>query len=162
MNQVRNAVLELESDAFEYRRSADDLLHTRFIEAAKRHWFSFCMADTTGTELSYGKTLIGAFLLARWINRNCPNGSMVGVILPASVGGSLVNMAILLAGKVPVNLNFTAGGESMTSAIAQCKITTIVTSRVSYPRPISKLSMAWNFSRNQKDLRHNGKNVGDG
>ena len=130
VNQVRNAVLELESDAFEYRRSADDLLHTGFIEVAKRHWFSFCMADTTGTELSYGKTLIGAFLLARWISKNCPNESMVGVILPASVGGSLVNIAILLAGKVPVNLNFTAGGESMASAIAQCKITTIVTSRV--------------------------------
>jgi acyl-[acyl-carrier-protein]-phospholipid O-acyltransferase / long-chain-fatty-acid--[acyl-carrier-protein] ligase len=41
-----------------------------------------------------------------------------------------VNIAILLAGKVPVNLNFTAGSESMASAVAQCKITTIVTSRV--------------------------------
>jgi len=130
VNEVRNAVLELESDAFEHRGNADDLLHTRFIEVAKRHWFSFCMADTTGTELSYGKTLIGAFLLARWIRENCSNGSKVGVILPASVGGSLVNIAILLAGKVPVNLNFTAGSESMASAITQCKITTIVTSRV--------------------------------
>ena len=130
VNQVRNAVLELESDAFEYRRSADDLLHARFIEVAKRHWFSFCIADTSGTELTYGKTLIGAFLLASWIRKNCSNESMVGVILPASVGGSLVNVAILLAGKVPVNLNFTAGGESMASAIAQCKITTTMTSRV--------------------------------
>jgi len=130
VNEVRNAVLELESDAFKHRGNADDLLHTRFIEVAKRHWFSFCMADTTGTELSYGKTLIGAFLLTRWIRENCSNGSKVGVILPASVGGSLVNIAILLAGKVPVNLNFTAGSESMASAITQCKITTIVTSRV--------------------------------
>ena len=36
--------------------SAADLLHTRFIRMAKRRWFSFCMADTTGTELSYGKS----------------------------------------------------------------------------------------------------------
>ena len=130
VTQVRNAVLELESDAFAYRHSAGNLLHTRFIEVAKRRWFSFCMADTTGAELTYGKTLIGAFLLARWIKTNCQKDSMVGVLLPASVGGSLVNIAILLAGKVPVNLNFTAGNESMASAIAQCNIKTVLTSRV--------------------------------
>ncbi len=130
VNQVRNAVLELESDAFAYRRSAGDLLHARFIEVAKRHWFSFCMADTTGTELTYGKTLIGALLLARWVKKNCPTETTIGVILPASVAGSLVNIAILLAGKVPVNLNFTAGSESVASAVAQCNIKTIVTSRV--------------------------------
>ena len=99
VNQVRNAVLELESDAFAYRRSAGDLLHARFIEVAKRHWFSFCMADTTGTELTYGKTLIGALLLARWVKKNCPTETTIGVILPASVAGSLVNIAILLAGE---------------------------------------------------------------
>jgi len=55
---------------------------------------------------------------------------MVGVILPASVGGALTNIAILLAGKVPVNLNFTSGAEAMVSAIDQCGIKTILTSRV--------------------------------
>ena len=128
--QVRSAVLELESDAVAYRRGAGDLLHVKFIEMAKRRWFSFCMADTTGVELSYGKTLIGALLLARWVRKHCARESMVGVILPASVGGSLVNIAILLAGKVPVNLNFTAGSDAMASAIAQCGIKTILTSRV--------------------------------
>ncbi|TMA87742.1 MAG: hypothetical protein E6J74_29050 [Deltaproteobacteria bacterium] len=130
VNQVRNAVLELESDAFRYRRTAGDLLHSRFIEIAKRHWFSFCMADTTGAALTYGKTLIGALLLARWVKKTCPKETMIGVILPASVAGSLVNIAILLAGKIPVNLNFTAGSEATAAALAQCKIKTIITSRV--------------------------------
>jgi acyl-[acyl-carrier-protein]-phospholipid O-acyltransferase / long-chain-fatty-acid--[acyl-carrier-protein] ligase len=130
VHQVRNAVLELESDAFVHRPSARDLLPTRFIEVAKRHWFSFCMADTTGTELTYGKTLIGALLFGQWVRKTCQSDKMVGVLLPASVGGSLVNIAIMLAGKVPVNLNFTAGSESMASAIAQCNIKTVLTSRV--------------------------------
>ena len=65
---------------------------------------------------------------------------MVGVLLPATVAGSLVNIAILLAGKVPVNLNFTAGAESMAAAVSQCQITTIITSRHFYPKQIS-LSM---------------------
>ncbi|MCH8054805.1 MAG: AMP-binding protein [Deltaproteobacteria bacterium] len=55
---------------------------------------------------------------------------MVGLLLPASVAGALANIAVLLAGKVPVNLNFTAGREAMTSAIEQCGIRTIITSRV--------------------------------
>jgi acyl-[acyl-carrier-protein]-phospholipid O-acyltransferase/long-chain-fatty-acid--[acyl-carrier-protein] ligase len=127
--QVRNAVLELESNAFSYRACARDLLHTRFIQSAKRSWFSFCMADTTGAELTYGKALIGAFMLARWIKRHCRHDTMVGILLPASVGGALVNLAALLAGKVPVNLNFTAGPELTASAVSQCHIKTIVTSR---------------------------------
>ena len=128
--EVRNAVAELESKAFDHRPSAADLLHTRFIQAAKRHWFAFCMADTTGTELNYGKTLIGSLLLSRWIRQHCASQSMVGVLLPASVGGSLANIAILLSGKVPVNLNFTAGSAAMASATEQCGIETILTSKV--------------------------------
>ncbi len=128
--QVRSAVLELESEAVEYRQSAKDLLHTRFVEMAKRRWRSFCMADTTGSELTFGKTLIGSLLLANWVRKHCSMEAMVGVMLPASVGGALVNIAIQLAGKVPVNLNFTSGKEAMASAVAQCKIKTIITSEV--------------------------------
>ncbi len=127
--EVRQAVLELESHAAHHRRAANDLLHCKFIRSAKRHWFSFCMADTTGTELNFGKTLIGSLLLAQWVKQRCAKEDMIGVMLPPSVGGALANIAVLLAGKVPVNLNFTSGAETMTSAIEQCRISTILTSR---------------------------------
>jgi acyl-[acyl-carrier-protein]-phospholipid O-acyltransferase/long-chain-fatty-acid--[acyl-carrier-protein] ligase len=129
VHQVRNAVLELESNAFDRRESTLDLLHTKFIKVAKRSWSSFCMADTTGVELTYGKTLTGSCLFARWVKNHCADQKMVGIILPSSVGGSLVNIAVLLAGKVPVNLNFTSGAETLATAITQCQIKTIVTSR---------------------------------
>jgi acyl-[acyl-carrier-protein]-phospholipid O-acyltransferase/long-chain-fatty-acid--[acyl-carrier-protein] ligase len=130
VQEVRNAVLELESTAVAVREGSATLLHTRFIQMAKRRWSSLCMADSTGAELTYGKTLIGSLVLAKWLRRHCAGESMVGVILPASVGGALANIAILLAGKIPVNLNFTAGSEAMSAAIAQCAIKTIVTSRL--------------------------------
>jgi acyl-[acyl-carrier-protein]-phospholipid O-acyltransferase / long-chain-fatty-acid--[acyl-carrier-protein] ligase len=130
VQEVRQAVLELESRAFEYRRGTHGLLHTKFIRTAKRHWSSLCMADTTGTQLSFGKALIGAMLLARWLRKHTTGDSMIGVILPASAGGALANIAVFLAGKIPVNLNFTSGQEAMAAAIRQCDIKTIVTSRL--------------------------------
>jgi acyl-[acyl-carrier-protein]-phospholipid O-acyltransferase/long-chain-fatty-acid--[acyl-carrier-protein] ligase len=126
---LRQSVMELESNAARYRKSARDLLHGRFIRKAKRRRFSFAMADTTGVDLSFGKMLAGSLLFSRWVRKHCAGERMIGVLLPASVGGVLVNIAILLAGKVPVNLNFTAGSETMTSAIRQCGIKTVLTSR---------------------------------
>ncbi|MGN6716415.1 MAG: acyl-[ACP]--phospholipid O-acyltransferase [Candidatus Binatia bacterium] len=127
---VRSAILELESHAIGLRESTVGLLHTSFIRMAKRRWFSFCMADTTGTQLTYGKTLVGSLLFSKKIEHRCAGESMIGVLLPASVAGALTNLAILLAGKVPVNLNFTAGRDAMESALAECGIRTLITSRL--------------------------------
>jgi len=128
--EVRSAIAELESHAVGLRESTVGLLHTSFIRMAKRRWFSFCMADTTGTELTYGKTLVGSLLLAEKIEHRCAAESMIGVLLPASVAGALTNLAILFRGKVPVNLNFTAGRDAMESALAECGIKTLITSRL--------------------------------
>jgi acyl-[acyl-carrier-protein]-phospholipid O-acyltransferase / long-chain-fatty-acid--[acyl-carrier-protein] ligase len=130
-DQVRQAVLELASEATtKYRRKPTDLLPAKFVQMAKRRWFSFCMADTTGTELTFGKALIGSMMLRRWLSEHCREDRMVAVMLPASVGGAVANLAITLAGKVPVNINFTAGQGAMSSAIKQCGIKTILTSRL--------------------------------
>ena len=53
----------------------------------------------------------------------------MGILLPTSVGGALVNMAASLSGRVVVNLNFTAGKAAMSSASAQAGVKTVVTSR---------------------------------
>ncbi|MEE8303292.1 MAG: MFS transporter, partial [Candidatus Tectomicrobia bacterium] len=127
--QARQAIMELGCAAVDHRRARHDLLHRRFIATAKRRWSRFCMADSTGQELTYGKTLVGSLLLARWLRQQRPHDTMVGLLLPASVGGALANIAVLLSGKTPVNLNFTAGREAMTAAIAQCGIQTVLTSR---------------------------------
>src|ERR1035441_5596613 len=65
-----------------------------------------------------------------WVARSLPNcPTMVGVLLPSTVAGALVNLSLTLRGAVPVNLNFTAGADAMQSAIEQCGISTVVTSR---------------------------------
>ena len=54
---------------------------------------------------------------------------MVGVLMPPSVGGALVNYAALILGKVPVNLNYTASDEAVASSAKQCSLTTVLTSQ---------------------------------
>ncbi|HZX49458.1 MAG TPA: MFS transporter, partial [Nitrospirota bacterium] len=127
--EVRQAITELGCEAIRYRRNRLDLLHLRFTRTARQNWATFCMADSGGRELTYGKTLTGSLLLSRLIRRYCRGGNSVGIMLPASVDGALANIAALMAGKSVVNLNFTAGREAIASAIRQSGIKTILTSR---------------------------------
>ena len=127
--EARQAVMALGSDALEHRFGADDVLHERFLRTAKRRWRALAMADATGSELTFGGASSAAMLLARWLRQTCSPGPMVGVVLPASTDGALVNIAALFAGKVPVNLDYTSGLVAVSEAMAQCGITTVITSR---------------------------------
>jgi acyl-[acyl-carrier-protein]-phospholipid O-acyltransferase/long-chain-fatty-acid--[acyl-carrier-protein] ligase len=128
--EVRQAILELGSDAAMNRKSAEDRLDLRFIRSARKNWSSLAMADSSGRDLTYGDALTGALLVADWMRKSRPADEMVGVLLPPSTAGALANIGITIAGKVPVNLNFTAGREAMAAAIEQCRIGAIVTSKV--------------------------------
>ena len=127
---VRQAIQELASDAAAYSRSANDLLDLRFVRTAKKSWRRFAMADSSGRELNYGRALTGSLLVKGWLRKNRQPEEMIGLLLPSSVGGALANAGIMLAGKVAVNLNFTAGREFIASAVEQCGIRTILTSKV--------------------------------
>ncbi len=128
-HEVRQAIQELAAEATAHRQTAGDTLPRRLIGSARRNWSHFAMADTTGRELTYGRMLTGGLLVANWA-RTRRDEQMIGVLLPSSVAGALVNVGITLAGRVPVNLNFTAGPEAMAAARERCAIRTVVTSRV--------------------------------
>src|SRR5262245_65921950 len=106
-----------------------DTLGRAFVRAAKQRRSALCMADSTGRELTFGRALIGSLLLARIVRKRTVGESLVGLLLPASVGGALANIASSMAGKVPVNLNFTAGREAMATAVERTGIRTILSSR---------------------------------
>ena len=52
---------------------------------------------------------------------------MIGVLLPPSVPGALLNFGISLAGRVPVNLNYTASKQAMEVAVERAGLKTIFT-----------------------------------
>ena len=127
--EVRLALQTLGCDVAMQRRSADESLGQRFVRTAKQNWRSFAMADATTKPLTFGRVLAASLLLSQWVRRRLAHETNVGVLLPASVGGALANIALSIAGKVPVNLNFTAGRESMEVAIEKCGIKTVFSSR---------------------------------
>jgi acyl-[acyl-carrier-protein]-phospholipid O-acyltransferase/long-chain-fatty-acid--[acyl-carrier-protein] ligase len=128
-HDVRQAIQELAAEATAHRQTPADTLARRLVHNARRNWNRFAMADTTGRELTYGRVLTAGVLVADWA-RTRRDEQMIGVLLPPSVAGALVNVGITLAGRVPVNLNFTAGPEAMAAARDRCQIRTVVTSRV--------------------------------
>ena len=127
-DEVRQKVQELGADALAQRLGRDGRLEARFIRSAKRHFFGLAMADSTGAQLSYGKALGASLAVSSWMKQNIKE-PLVGVLLPASVGGALVNLGAALANKATVNLNFTAGPEFMADASKQCGLKTTISSR---------------------------------
>jgi acyl-[acyl-carrier-protein]-phospholipid O-acyltransferase/long-chain-fatty-acid--[acyl-carrier-protein] ligase len=127
--EVRQAVQELNSDAWHYRHKLMKPLHRMFISAARRHPFRFAMADMRIPKLSFLNALAGSILMARRLRQTWTDQEMVGILLPPSVPGALVNHAALLAGRVPVNLNYTASDTVLASCAEQCRLKTVVTSK---------------------------------
>lgn len=132
-HELRIAVQELWAEAVKLRGLERKKLHISFIHEVKAHPFSFCMADSLGMEFSYLKVLTAMLIMNRHLfpAHRLPRetNEMVGVMLPASCMASIANGAVFMAGKVPVNLNFTLSRDTLVSSIRQCGMKMIITSR---------------------------------
>ena len=132
-HELRIAVQELWAEAFKLRGLDRKKLHISFIEEVKKHPFKFCMADSLGLKLTYLKALVAMMVMKKLLfpRNRMPRetNEMVGVLLPASCMGLVANGAVFMAGKVPVNLNFTLSKETLDSSIRQCGMKLIITSR---------------------------------
>ncbi len=128
-HEVRQAIQELAAAATAHRQTRRDTLGRRLVATARRNWSQFAMADSTGRELTYGRMLTGGILVANWARRASAPEEKIGILLPSTVAGALVNIGVTLARRTTVNLNFTAGREGMAAAISQCNIRIIVTSK---------------------------------
>ncbi len=126
-HEARQAVSERANDYFDSKKGPTRSLPHRFIKTARNNFRRPAIADTTGKRLTFGKTLIASLALGDAIKRVAKEENMVGVLLPATVGGTLANVALTLIGKVPVNLNFTSSPEAFNSSIRQCGIKTVIT-----------------------------------
>jgi acyl-[acyl-carrier-protein]-phospholipid O-acyltransferase/long-chain-fatty-acid--[acyl-carrier-protein] ligase len=126
---VRQAVQELNTEAWKHRKRLMMPIHRTFVRKARHHPRRFFMADGRVPKLRFGAGLTRTIFLARRLRSVWAGQEMVGILMPPSVGGALVNYAALLMGKVPVNLNYTANNEIIASCAAQCRLQTVITSK---------------------------------
>ena len=127
--EVRQAVQELLASAWSHRRGRMRPLQRAFVRSARRHPFRFAMAGSLSPKVRFGSALMKTIFLARRLKPVWAGQEKVGLLLPPSVPGALVNFAAMLLGKVPVNLNYTLSEQALASCIRQCGIKTVVTSK---------------------------------
>ncbi len=127
--EVRSRVQELLVEAWQERKARMRPLPIALVNTARKYPFRVAMADAQGAKLNFISVLIRSVLIARRMRKIWAGQKMVGLLLPPSPGGALVNYAALLLGRVPVNLNYTVSEETLASCIRQCGIQTVVSSR---------------------------------
>lgn len=103
-------------------------LARRLVDTAKRNRAKFALADSGGAQVSFGEALAKAVFLVGRLKPLWSGQDKVGVLVPPSVGGLLVNWAAILMGKIPVNLNYTLSQDGLISCIEQCGLTDVVAS----------------------------------
>ncbi len=127
--QARQAVQNLGAEAFARRKQRMHTLPQSFVHTARRHPLRFAMADGQTPRLNFFVVLARTLFLARRLRTHWKGQEMVGILLPPSIPGALVNLAAMLMGKVPVNLNYTVSNETLASCAQQCNLKTIVSAR---------------------------------
>src|SRR6266478_2642531 len=106
---VREELLKLGESCFSRRPSLDRHLAEECVRGLKRRPFATAVIDGTDyTELSRSKLLGAAAALSRYLRKEFSD-ERIAIVLPASKGSMLANLAVTMANKVPVDLNFTIG-----------------------------------------------------
>ena len=131
VHQVKQAVQHLGVESLADRKDRQMVPARHFIRQCRSSRFRMKVADSAGTELTGGKLLTGAMLMCRLLQRHVlkPDEKMVGILLPPSAGGAVINAAVTLSGKVAVNLNYTLSDEVMNFCIKETGITHVLTSK---------------------------------
>ena len=98
-----------------------------FVRQALAHPNEAIAFDDLSGVVTYGRMLTGARLMAKRFSHL--HGDAVGLMLPASVAADTVFMALLMAKKLPVLLNWTTGPVNLNHAANVMDIDRVITSQ---------------------------------
>ena len=125
MKIIDNSILDTGYDKFNSleilnRNLAEASVESLAKDTCKEHVFDFSL----GRRMDRG-TFLAASLAIRDVVAKIPE-DRIGIALPAGIPGFLVNLAVQMAGKVSVNLNFTMGSDAARACLRRAKIKTII------------------------------------
>ena len=132
---LRKVLLDLGEQAFQQRPQLKRHLGREVVRGLARRPWRIEIVDCTAERkvVKAGQLLGVAAAFSRHIKRTIPD-KRVGIVLPPGAGASIANLAVLCAGKVPVNLNFTAGRSAIETSLKLGEVTTVITANALKPK----------------------------
>jgi acyl-[acyl-carrier-protein]-phospholipid O-acyltransferase/long-chain-fatty-acid--[acyl-carrier-protein] ligase len=105
------------------------LLHQEFIKIAKQYPDKLAIIDRfTDKKVTYSKALLASLLLAKKFQKY--HDGFIGIMIPTSAGCMLSILGVLMAGKVPVMINYSTGAANNAEyAQKKCGFKTIIASK---------------------------------
>src|SRR5438874_2837115 len=123
---VREELLKLGEFCFSRRPSLDRHLAEECVRGLKRRSFATAVIDGIDhSELSRAKLLGAAAALSRHLRKEFAD-ERIAIVLPASKGSMLANLAVTMANKVPVDLNFTIGRAANESCCKRANLRVVI------------------------------------
>jgi acyl-[acyl-carrier-protein]-phospholipid O-acyltransferase/long-chain-fatty-acid--[acyl-carrier-protein] ligase len=125
---VRRSLYDLSETAFHARPELRSHVAYESLRGLRKRFFTTVITDAHAgnRSLTGGELLTIGIALAFWLRKNVPE-KRIGIVLPTSIGATIANLGVLLAGKIPVNLNFSAGRAANEAAIARAGIQRLIT-----------------------------------
>lgn len=120
------AVLLGNSTAYNTRPFLKESLGYNLLKGLKVNSSMKIFDGTNDQERTYGVILGAALALSKHIKEKTKK-KRVAIILPPGTGGLTANLAVVFAGKIPVNINFTASNKAIKSAIKQADVDKFIT-----------------------------------
>ena len=119
---VREELLKLGEFCFSHRPSLDRHLAEECVRGLKRRRFATAVIDAIDhSQLSRAKLLGAAAALSRYLREEFSD-KRIAIVLPASKASMVANLAVTLADKVPVDLNFTVGRAANESCCSRANL----------------------------------------
>ncbi len=154
-HEVKQEVTKLSNQTWSYMVDNLGSLPEHWLKSSKSNLRKRAIVDSTGSDLNNAKMITAVLMFAKYFKKI--DSKNIGVILPASAAGSIINMALMVANKVPINLNYTLSSEAMNYAIRKASISHIITS----DKFISKLEgKGFIFNQETKDRLISAEDIG--
>ena len=131
MFEIRQSVQELSARTMENYVGKFVAPAAKFISACKSAKFRSKIGDSMRQEETGGKLLTRALILRKLLRRGVlkPDENNVGVLIPPSVGGAIVNVSLALDKRVAINLIYSLSNELINHCVKDAGIKTVLTTR---------------------------------
>ena len=124
---ARRELLDLGETAFSQRPVLRRHVGREAVRMLTKHpWRAFLVDRTVGRrQLTCGQLFAAVAVFSRRIRATVPE-KRVGIVLPPGAGAFIANLAVVCAGKIPVNLNFTAGRGALETSFRLGGVVTVI------------------------------------